>query len=161
MDGSPVTTLLGILWIVAAAAEPSDPPSQPSEPPTATSTPDGIAPQESSPQRGILASLSLMSDQAAQQSICFSIQRGPHDLSQDAQSGAPTIHSDLFQVTGRMDTADRRGLAARAVFCDRRIDLSASEPAATGSPPTPVPGPGSVGVLLAGATLALRRRRRE
>lgn len=155
-----MTTFLGILWIVAAAAEPSDSPqTEPSEPqPTADSAPDST-PQEPSPQSEILASLSLMSEQPAEQTVCFSIERGSHDLPGETHSAGLVVHSDLFQVTGRMDTADRRGLGARAVFCDRRIDLSASEPATTGSPPTPVPGPGSVGVLLAGATLALRRRR--
>lgn len=150
-------TLLGIFWIAAAAGCQTDDPHELSDPPVATTpAPDEPAPSASDPRREALSSLSLdWSHQAAQDSsICFfSDSKEP-----TSAAGAPNVHSEgLFQVGGRMDTADRRGLGARAEFCNRRLDLSASQPATAG--PTPVPGPGSVGVFVSAALVLLRRRR--
>jgi hypothetical protein len=146
----------------ALGAEPERPP-EPSGPPAETSPTSDEVPAPTPGQEGEIVSslLPAWNNFSSQDSPpCFAPEPPQAEHPAAAHSGVPVIHNDLFQVTGRMDTADRRGLAARAEFCNRRIDLSASQPAPEPSAPTPVPGPGSVGVFVS-AALALLRRRRE
>jgi hypothetical protein len=59
-------------------------------------------------------------------------------------------------IMGRMDTADHSGIAPRATFCNRRVNLSATpEPQTL----TAVPAPSPAAVLLGASCVCLRRRR--
>jgi hypothetical protein len=59
----------------------------------------------------------------------------------------------------RVDLADRRGLAARAQYCDRRASRSAGERSPIGGGPTIIPSPGSMVLLIVGSVGAMSRRR--
>ena len=87
------------------------------------------------------------------------------DESTWASAMAPELESLLAiepHVQGRavrVDLADRRGLAARAKFCDRRVMMSAHEEAPAERTLTVVPSPGSALLLLAGLARSMGRRR--
>jgi hypothetical protein len=72
---------------------------------------------------------------------------------------AEGIEPHVAQRAARQDLSDRRGLEARAQFCDRRVSLSASEPVSEGGRPRPVPSPGPMALVLSAAGALLYRRR--